>query len=95
MRICDPGLFDPAALIATGWSEPVPGRVTPAVDHRLSRRTRFADLEIDPTLSEKHGIRPLLRHQWGLKKADQILDKRFNASAHPNATMICFDVAKS
>src|SRR6266446_4824148 len=22
-----------AALIATGWSEPVPGRVTPAVDH--------------------------------------------------------------
>src|ERR1700720_1888154 len=24
-----------AALIATGWSEPVPGRVTPAVDHRL------------------------------------------------------------
>src|SRR2546425_448927 len=25
----------PAALIATGWSEPVPGRVTPAVDHRL------------------------------------------------------------
>jgi hypothetical protein len=23
------------ALIATGWSEPVPGRVTPAVDHRL------------------------------------------------------------
>src|SRR6202162_777343 len=30
------------ALIATGWSEPVPGRVTPAVDHRLSRRTRIA-----------------------------------------------------
>ena len=29
-----------AALIATGWSEPVPGRVTPAVDHHLSRRTR-------------------------------------------------------
>src|SRR5215467_7756947 len=28
-----------AALIATGWSEPVPGRVTPAVDHHLSRRT--------------------------------------------------------
>jgi hypothetical protein len=24
-----------AALIATGWSEPVPGRVSPAVDHRL------------------------------------------------------------
>src|ERR1022692_3366635 len=24
-----------AALIATGWSEPVPGRVYPAVDHRL------------------------------------------------------------
>jgi len=24
-----------AALIATGWSEPVPGRVTPAVDQRL------------------------------------------------------------
>jgi hypothetical protein len=23
------------ALIATGWSEPVPGRVTPDVDHRL------------------------------------------------------------
>src|ERR1700720_4895024 len=23
------------ALVATGWSEPVPGRVTPAVDHRL------------------------------------------------------------
>jgi hypothetical protein len=34
-----------AALIATGWSEPVPGRVlTPAVDHRLSRRTRFVRL---------------------------------------------------
>src|SRR6266699_2599298 len=30
-----------AALIATGWSEPVPGRGTPAVDQRLSRRTRF------------------------------------------------------
>jgi hypothetical protein len=28
-------IFDPAALIATGWSEPVPGRVYPAVDHRL------------------------------------------------------------
>jgi hypothetical protein len=24
-----------AALIVTGWSEPVPGRVTPAVDHHL------------------------------------------------------------
>jgi hypothetical protein len=24
-----------AALIATGWSEPVPGRVYPAVDQRL------------------------------------------------------------
>ena len=33
-----------AALIATGWSEPVPGRVTPAVDHHLSRRTRFPRL---------------------------------------------------
>jgi hypothetical protein len=30
-----------AALIATGWSEPVPGRDTPAVDQRLSRRTRL------------------------------------------------------
>jgi hypothetical protein len=32
-----------AALIATGWSEPVPGRVYPAVDQRLSRRTRQSD----------------------------------------------------
>jgi hypothetical protein len=30
-----------AALIVTGWSEPVPGRVTPAMDHHLSRRTRL------------------------------------------------------
>ena len=28
-------LASTAALIATGWSEPVPGRVTPAVDHHL------------------------------------------------------------
>src|SRR5262252_3378385 len=28
-----------AAPIATGWSEPVPGRDFPAVDQRLSRRT--------------------------------------------------------
>jgi hypothetical protein len=30
-----------AALIATEWSEPVPGRVTSAVDHTFSRRTRL------------------------------------------------------
>ena len=30
------------ALIATGWSEPRAG-LTPAVDHHLSRRTRFRD----------------------------------------------------
>ncbi len=29
------------ASIATEWSEPVPGRVSPAVDHHLSRRTRL------------------------------------------------------
>src|SRR5262245_2326021 len=30
-----------AAPIATGWSEPVPGRDFPAVDQRLSRRTQI------------------------------------------------------
>src|SRR5262244_3029075 len=42
----------PAALIATGWSEPVPGRVTPAVDHRLSRRTGFATRRRDDQRSK-------------------------------------------
>jgi hypothetical protein len=32
----------PAALIATGWSEPVPGRVYPRCGPAPSRRTRFA-----------------------------------------------------
>jgi hypothetical protein len=31
----------PAALIATGWSEPVPGRVYPRCGPAPSRRTRF------------------------------------------------------
>jgi len=32
---------------------------------------------------------------WGRGKPDQILDKLSNSLAHPNATMICFDVAES
>jgi hypothetical protein len=32
-----------AAPIATGWSEPVPGRDFPAVDQRLSRRTHVPE----------------------------------------------------
>jgi hypothetical protein len=40
------------ALIATGWSEPVPGRVCPAVDQRLSRRTQLPVYQSDRILRE-------------------------------------------
>ena len=36
-------LSSTAAPIATGWSEPVPGRDFPAVDQRLSRRTQISE----------------------------------------------------
>src|SRR5262249_609368 len=47
-----------AAPIATGWSEPVPGRDFPAVDQRLSRRTQI--------LEQYSGTRPPLREKADL-----------------------------
>src|SRR5215472_2934722 len=46
------------ALIATGWSEPVPGRVYPAVDQRLSRRTQLPVYQSDRSLREPQTIHP-------------------------------------
>jgi hypothetical protein len=43
------------ALIATGWSEPVPGRVYPAEDQRLSRRTQLPVYQSDRNLREPQG----------------------------------------
>src|SRR6516162_7621143 len=48
------------ALIATGWSEPVPGRVYPAVDQRLSRRTQLPVYQSDRILREPQTWWPLV-----------------------------------
>jgi hypothetical protein len=48
----------PAALIATGWSEPVPGRVYPRCGPAPSRRTRLDRQEREAThIAEDNGAR--------------------------------------
>jgi hypothetical protein len=51
-----------AALIATGWSEPVPGRVTPAVDHRLFTTHPVTRLHVQVTAAKRgeHNFRILV-----------------------------------
>jgi hypothetical protein len=46
-------IFDPAALIATGWSEPVSGRLLPLWTTAFSRRTRLADYALRDSIPSR------------------------------------------
>jgi hypothetical protein len=63
----------PAALIATGWSEPVPGRVYPRCGPAPSRRTRLA---LPGVISETAHLLVRAKY-WALASALKSISLRF------------------
>src|ERR1700690_1366168 len=67
-----------AALIATGWSEPVPGRVYPAVDHRLFTAHPVLRLTIQVTVPVGKMIESSAGEAYDARTRVAIGELRFN-----------------